>query len=288
MTYPLAMGSASLLLTALLSLAAQPAHPQKSVLVIADAEGVGGICRQEQVEPSNPELQKLLTGEVNAAVRGFLSASADEVVVWDGHDGSRTLSTATLEPRARLVIGSLGPTLLLERGFAAVAFVGQHARANREAAVMAHSYSSLGIQRILMNGREVGEIETRAALAGWFGVPVVFLSGDQAAADDLRAITPEAETAVVKEGLGYYSCLSLTAERAQELIERKAALAFAKAGQVRPYRVEGPVSIEVEHTTRNTPFPQGPLPAGVERIGPRTLRFSGKDFLTAWTLWSMR
>ena len=237
------MGTELLLFAASLSLAALPAPPKKTVFVVTDAEGVAGICRQEQVEPGNPELQKLLTGEVNAAVRGFLSAGADEVIVWDGHDSSRTLSAATLEPRARLVIGSLGPTLLLERGFAALAFVGQHARANRQAAVMAHSYSSLGIQRILMNGREFGEIETRAALAGWFGVPVVFLSGDQAAADDLLSIVPEAETAVVKEGLGYYSCLSLTAEKAQELIERKAALALTRVGQVRPYRLEGPVSI---------------------------------------------
>lgn len=277
----------ALLLAALLSVAAQPA-PKKTVFVITDAEGVAGVCRQEQTEPTNPELQKLLTGEVNAAVRGFLSAGADEVIVWDGHDGSRTLSVSTLEPRARLVIGGLGPTMTLERGFAAVAFVGQHARANRSPAVMAHSYSSLGIQRILMNGREVGEIETRAALAGWFGVPVVFLSGDQAAADDLRAIVPEAETAVVKEGLGYYSCLSLTAEKAQELIERKTALALAKVGQVRPYRVEGPVSIETEYTTRSTLFPEEPLPAGVQRIGPRTLRFEGNDFLAAWRLWSQR
>jgi D-amino peptidase len=281
------MPTSSLLLAALLTLAPQPA-PRKAVFVITDAEGVAGVCRQEQTEPTNPELQKLLTGEVNAAVRGFFSAGADEVIVWDGHDGSRTLSAATLDARARLVMGSLGPNMMLDRGFAAVAFVGQHARANRESAVMAHSYSSLGIQRILMNGREVGEIETRAALAGWFGVPVVFLSGDQAAADDLRAVVPEAETAVVKEGLGYYTCLSLAAERAQELIETTAARAFAKAAQVRPYRVEGPVTIEVEHTTRSTLFPEEPLPAGIERVGPRTLRFGGQDFLAAWRLWSMR
>ncbi len=282
------MPTARLLLIPLLPLLAQPAPAKKIVFVITDAEGVAGICRQEQTEPTNPELQKLLTGEVNAAVRGFLSAGADEVIVWDGHDGSRTLSVATLDARARLVMGSLGPTMMLDRGFAAVAFVGQHARANRERAVMAHSYSSLGIQRILMNGREVGEIETRAALAGGFGVPVVFLSGDQAAADDLRAVVPEAETAVVKEGLGYYTCVSLAAERAQELIEKTAARAFAKAAQVRPYRIEGPVTIEVEQTTRSTPFPDAPLPPGVERVGPRTLRFSGKDFLAAWTLWSTR
>jgi D-amino peptidase len=178
--------------------------------------------------------------------------------------------------------------MLMERGFAAVAFVGQHARANREAAVMAHSYSSLGIQRMLMNGREVGEIETRAALAGAFGIPVVFLSGDQAAADDLRSVVPEAEAAVVKEGLGYYTCLSLAAEAAQELIEKKAALALSRAGEVRPYRVEGPVTLEVEYTTRSTLFPEEPLPPGVERVGPRTLRFRGKDFQDAWRLWSLR
>jgi D-amino peptidase len=272
----------------LIPLLAQPSPPKKTVFVITDAEGVTGICRQEQTEPTNPELQKLLTGDVNAAVRGFLSAGADEVIVWDGHDGSRTLSAATLDPRARLVMGSLGPTMMLDRGLAAVAFVGQHARANREKAVMAHSYSSLGIQRILMNGREVGEIETRAALAGWFGVPVVFLSGDQAAADDLHAIVPEAETAVVKEGLGYYACVSLAAETAQELIEKTAAGAFAKAAQIQPYRVEGAVTIEVEHTTRSTLSPEEPLPAGIERVGPRTLRFSGKDFLAAWRLWTMK
>jgi D-amino peptidase len=281
------METGSLLAAALFSLAAA-SLPSKSVFVVTDAEGVAGICRQEQVEPTNPELQELLTGEVNAAVRGFFSAGADEVVVWDGHDGSRTLSVATLEPRARLVTGRLGPTMMLERGFTAVAFVGQHARANREAAVMAHSYSSLGIQRILMNGREVGEVETRAALAGRFGIPVVFLSGDQAAADDLRALVPEAETAVVKEGLGYYTCVSLAAEKAQELIERKAALALAKSGRIRPYRVEGPVSIEVEYTARSTSSPHEPFPAGVERVSPRVLRFSGKDFMAAWRLFSLR
>ena len=132
---------------------------------------------------------------------------------------------------------------------------------------MAHSYSSLGIQRILMNGREVGEIETRAALAGWFGVPVVFLSGDQAAADDLLSLVPEAETAVVKEGLGYYSCLSLTAEKAQELIERKAALALAKAGQVRPYRPGG-----TGLDRGGVHDPQHTLPGGAAAFGHRAHR----------------
>lgn len=278
----------SLVILAALASPMLQAESARSVLVITDAEGVAGLCRQEQVEPTNPELQDLLTQETNAAVRGFLSAGAEEVVVWDGHDGSRTLSVRTIHPRARLVIGSLGPDMLLDRGYSAVAFVGQHARANSSAAVMAHSYSSLGIQRILMNGRDVGEIETRAALAGAFDVPVIFLSGDQAAADNLKQIVPQAEVAVVKESLAYYACISLSAKEAQELIELKAAAAFSRVGEIPPYKVQGPVTFEVEYTTRNTLSPQSLLPKGIDRIGPRTLRFAGSDFMDAWRLFSLR
>jgi len=270
------------------SLSCLMGQAKRSVFLITDAEGVAGICRQEQTEPTSAELQRLLTGEINAAVRGFVKAGAEEVVVWDGHDGSRTLSALTIEPPARLVIGSLGPKMMLDRGFSAVAYVGQHARAGRERAVMAHSYSSLGIQRLLMNGKEVGEIETRTALAGWYNIPVIFLSGDQAAAEDLRAVAANAEVAVVKEGLGYYACNSLTAPAAQRLIEQKAFESFGKLSSIRPYRVEGPVEFVTEYTTRNTLFPDAVLPEGFERTGPRTMRIRGANFLEAWTRWSSR
>lgn len=277
-----------LMLLALIALAAA-GQQRNGVLIITDAEGVAGICRQQQVEQGNQELQRLLTGEINAAVSGFLKAGATEVVVWDGHGGSYTLTALTIHDRARLITGSLGPNMLMDTGrFAAVAFLGQHARANRERAIMAHSYSSLGIQKLTMNGNEAGEIETRSALAGAFGVPVIFLSGDRAAAEDLKAIVPEAEAAVVKDGLGYYACDSMSAKAAQELIEEKAEAAWRKRAAVKPYKVTGPVVIEMEVTTRSTLLPDAVLGEGVERVGPRTLRFKGKDFMEAWTRWSSR
>lgn len=258
------------------------AQERTSVLIITDAEGVAGICRQEQAEPTNPELQKLLTAEINAAVRGFLSAGVNDVVVWDGHDGSRTLSITTIHPSAKLVMGGLGPDMLMDRKFTAVAFVGQHARANRERAVMAHSYSSLGIQTMRMNGKEVGEIETRTALAGWFETPVIFLSGDRAAAEDLLAIVPNAEVAIVKEGLNYYSCISLSSAAAEALIQEKAASAWRKRARIKPYKLSGPVEIVVESSTRSTRSPDTFLGPGIERIGPRSIRYSGRDFLESW------
>src|SRR5437764_1235748 len=170
----------------------------KGVFLITDAEGVAGVCRQDQTDPKDGEMRQLLTGEINAAVEGFLAGGADDVLVWDGHDGSQTLSTLTIHPKARLLMGSLSPTMLVERRFAAVAYVGQHSKANVRGGIMAHSYSSLGIQNMLMNGKPVGEIEIIAAMAGHFGTPVIMLSGDQAAATALHEIVPNAELAVVK------------------------------------------------------------------------------------------
>ena len=265
--------------------AALNAQAHKTVFLITDAEGVAGVCRQDQTDPKDAEMRQLLTGEINAAVTGLLNnpSKVDEVIVWDGHDGSQSLSALTIHPRAKLIIGDLGVTMTLERGYTAIGFVGQHARANRKGGIMAHSYSSLGIQTMLMNGKPVGEIETRAALAGAFNVPVIFLSGDQAAADDLRAVVPDAEVAVVKEGFSNYACQTLSAEAARDLITQGATSALGKIGQIKPYKVDGPVTIQIEYTTRNALGADAHLRPGAEVIDARTIRYSGKDFLEAWT-----
>ena len=270
----------------LMAVAAAGAQPRKTVFLITDAEGVAGVCRQDQTEPANTELRQLLTGEINAAVDGFYEGGADEVIVWDGHDGSQTLSALTIHPRAKLLIGKLPPTMTFEQHYTAIGFLGQHARANRQGGIMAHSYSSLGIQTMLMNGKPVGEIETQSAVAGAFDTPVIFLSGDQAAADDLHAIVPAAELAVVKQGMANYVCLSLSAQAARDLIRDRARKAMKNAGAIRPYKVEGPVTIQIERTTRNAldmdAMSRPGSDAGVEIIDPRTLRYSGRNFLEAW------
>ena len=274
------------LLPYLLLLSCSTAWSQKkTVFLITDAEGVGGVCRQEQTEPKDPEMRQLLTGEINAAVEGFLAGGADEVVVWDGHDGSQTLSTLTIHPKARLLMGALGPTMFMERRFSAVAYVGQHSKANVRGGIMAHSYSSLGIQNMLLNGKPVGEIDVIAAMAGHFGTPAIMLSGDQAAADELHAIVPQAELAVVKEGVGRYTCLSMSAVSARDTIREAARRSVSKIGTIKPYALTGPITLQVEYTTRNSLPVGAESRTGAEVLDDRTIRFSGKDILEAWRLY---
>src|SRR5262245_22021474 len=262
---------------------------KKTIFLITDAEGVGGVCRQDQTDPKDAEMRQLLTGEINAAVDGFLAGGADEVLVWDGHDGSQTLSTLTIHPKAKLVMGGLAPSMMMERRFSAVAYVGQHSKANIRGGVMAHSYSSLGIQNMLLNGKPVGEIDVIAAMAGHFSTPVIMLSGDRAAADELKEIVPGAELAVVKEGFGRYGCISLSASAARELIREAARRSVAKIGSIKPYVLPGgPVTLQIEYTTRNSLPVGAELRTGAEVLDDRTIRFRGKDILEAWSLYRSR
>lgn len=261
---------------------------RKTVLMITDAEGVGGVCRQDQTDPKDSEMRQLLTGEINAAVEGFLAGGADDVLVWDGHDGSQTLSTLTIHPKAKLLMGGVGPSMMMERKWSAVAYVGQHSKANVKGGIMAHSYNSLGIQKMTLNGKPVGEIDVIAAMAGHFGTPVIFLSGDKAAADELREIVPQAEMAVVKEGLGRYTCISLSAPAARDLIRAGAQRSMSLIGKVQPYVVKGPATLEIEWTTRNTLSSEAQFRPGAEIIDSQTIRFRGKDVLEVWQRYRAR
>src|SRR4051794_6647373 len=91
---------------------------KRTVFLITDAEGVGGVCRQDQRDPKDQEMRQLPTGDSNGVVEGFLAGGAEEVIVWDGHDGSERLATLTVHPKAKLVMGGLRPSIFMEGRFA--------------------------------------------------------------------------------------------------------------------------------------------------------------------------
>jgi D-amino peptidase len=86
---------------------------------------------------------------------------------------------------------------------------------------------------------------------------------------------------VVKEGIDNYTCISLSAESARRLIREHATAAMKKLDSA-PYHLPGPVTIEIEYTSRNALTPDAALKPGAEIVDARTIRFHGKDFLEAW------
>lgn len=269
-----------------------PADTGKGVKIfmITDMEGVDGIFDFDlqctpYVSPRWAESQKLLTGEVNAAVAGFAEGGATEIIVWDGHDSSRTLSVTDIDSRAKLLTGDpVSPTLELDSSYSAVIFIGQHAMAGARNGILNHSYSSRGIQNIWVNNMRVGEIGGRVMLAGSFGIPVIMLSGDRAACQELRALVPQAECAEVKSGVSGSAGFMLPHPKACALIQETARRAVKRLPEFKPYRIDGQVEVKVEFTTRHaaTFLPR----EGVERIDQRTWTFRGKDIQEAWLKYS--
>jgi D-amino peptidase len=227
------------------------------VFIVTDMEGVGGVHNWDEQTTAGQrrfeESRRLLTGELNAAIEGAQEAGAMEVAVWDGHGGSRALSIEDLRAGARLIQGPRTPPdfYLAERRYEGILFVGQHAKAGTANGLMAHS-QSLTVKDITINGRSVGELGQVAAIAGHFKIPVIMLTGDQAACDEMLILQPKAETVAVKQFVGRGSALSLAHADAKALIRDAARRAVVRIREFQPWIVEGPVEMRFEYLPDKT------------------------------------
>src|SRR5439155_2154466 len=127
----------------------------------------------------------------------------------------------------------------------AALFIGYHASEWTADAVRGHTISSARLLGIRLNGMEVSEGIYNAALAGHFGVPIAFISGDRLAVAQLQKVIPAAEGAIVKEPYGYHSALTVTPARGQAMIREGVARAMTKLAALQPYRVRAPIDLEV-------------------------------------------
>jgi D-amino peptidase len=195
------------------------------VFISIDLEGVSGVCQLAQIEHGTDEWQgarRLMRGDLDAVVAGCLEAGADEIVICDAHDHGDNLEVTGLPAGVSLVSGG-GTALSMMSGVetgADVAFmVGYHARAGTAQATLAHTYLFAISNAVVCGGPDgeiaVGELGLNAAVAGAFGVPVVFASGDDKLADEAQALVPGIETVTVKDGLSWSAAQFLALDAAR-------------------------------------------------------------------------
>lgn len=258
-----------------------------------DMEGVAGITQWDQVNATKPlyeEGRRLYTEEINAAVRGAKRAGAKQIIVVDGHGagGACTFNSwikDRLEPGAEYVTGYRWGCYIeeLKAGCDAMLLPGAHAMAGTPDGVLCHTMSSESWVNLYLNGRQVGESGIIAGIAGSFGVPVVFVSGDDATCREVADLVGKSVTqAKVKRGLGRFSARNLAPADACALIEKKTYEALTQPKNwPKPLKLKTPVEFKVElHTPdQSVPF-RGRK--GVTIIDPRTVVSRGK---TAWEAW---
>src|SRR5882724_1136779 len=219
------IGVCLLLSMVLVAAAAKPQEKKLKIYISADMEGIGGVSTwQVQAAPGAPEYEKfrrLMTMEVNAAISGAFDAGATEVLVSDSHWNAQNIDVEALDPRARLVRAFPRPLEMMQgidETFDAAVFIGYHAGEGTPSAILAHTISSARILELKLNGTAVPEAGLNAAIAGDFGVPVVFLSGDQTAGQQARELLGPIGTVAVKQATGFYSAAMLSPVECQRLI----------------------------------------------------------------------
>ena len=203
------------------------------IIMMTDLEGVAGYVSFDYNHDSrNNEVgRRLLTNEVNAAVDGLIEGGATEVLVIDGH-GPGAINFPDLHEPATLLHGRPLPPRSVKaqiiRQYDVSVMIGQHAMAGVAQGNLAHTQSSRSIYSYTLNGRAIGEIAQWALYIGSFGVPLVFISGDEAACNEARDLIPDLVTASVKTGTGRNSAISLAHSAACSLIRKGAKNALAK------------------------------------------------------------
>jgi len=254
--------------------------------ISADMEGIGGVVTPFQVDRTRSEwerFRKFMTEEVVAAIAGAKEAGATEFVVSDSHGSMENLLIELLPEGTRLVRSRPRPLSMMEgidASFGGVVYIGYHAAANTEAAVLAHTIrGAVGIRELRINGVAVPEGGWNAAIAGHFGVPVIAISGDQTVCKQVREMVGPIETAVVKEAGGIYSAVVMPPSESQKLIREKVKAAVGRVGSFKPHVVKTPVTIEIEMGKTADAEIWSWMP-GFTRT-KNTIRYTAKDMVEA-------
>lgn len=266
--------------------AAAPTEALK-IFISVDMEGISGVVDDDQTSATGHDYErfrKLMTAEANAAIDGARDAGATHILVNDSHGTHRNLLIEELHAPAELISNNIKPMGMmagLDETFAAAIFIGYHAKASSAEGVLAHTGNGSTITDLRINGRSVGEGGMNIHAAGSLGVPVVLVSGDQAAIAEVRELVPNIEGVQVKEAIGTAAARSLRPEEAARLIREGTARAIRRRAEIKPVPASLPVRFEVSFTDPSLALMAEQIPT-VERTGPHTIAFVADEYLTGY------
>ncbi len=281
----------AMLLAGLLAVAAAGsgarAQAGKKVYISVDMEGISGISGDDQLSSDGAEYgrsRKLMAEDANAAIRGALAGGATDILVNDSHGGQRNLLPEDLHPSARLISHSFkryGMMEGLDESFDAIIFVGYHAKAGNPGGLFAHTGSGV-VRDLRINGVSVGEGGMNTMLAGWYGVPVVLVTGDDVAVAQVREVATQAQGVVTKRAINVRAVELKPLAASRDEIERAARDAVSRATKPSPQRT---TSVRVEMQFRDTLIPEivQAFPA-IERVAPDTIAYSADSMPAAYRL----
>ncbi len=256
------------------------------IYISADVEGLTGVVTGEQLGPSGFEygrFRQIMTDEVNATIAAAREAGATEFLVSDSHGNGQNLLIEQL-PEDVMIVRSwpreLGMMHGIDESFDGVIFIGYHASTSNSAGVRAHTKSSANVTDLQLNGVHVSEGAWNAAIAGHFGVPVIMVSGGDAAVEEVMRVVGDMEGAVVKFNHGFHSATTLTPAAGLKIIREKTRAAIDRIDDFKPFVLDGPpvVRLSLKHYQ---PVELLAYLRDVERVDSHSIQYEAGDMIDA-------
>jgi D-amino peptidase len=250
------------------------------IYIHTDLEGVSGIDSMDMIERSGSRYRECcehLMADLNAAIDGAFAGGATVVTVLDSHGGGNNFVRERLDPRAEV---DSRPNKkwwgVLDASYQGTFFIGAHAMAGTQDGFLDHTQSSLAWHDYSLNGRKMGELAQWAVVAGNWGVPMLMVSGDEAACAEARNFFDPVETAAVKRAVGRNRAELLAPKEARERIREAARRALALVGKGRPFIPAKPMEIRLEYNRADYCDAVVGRP-GIQRLDARTVRWVTSD-----------
>lgn len=227
---------------------------QIKIFIETDLEGVSGVYKfsqtREKGTPENIQACEYFMGDLAAVIRGLRDGGATEILVIDGH-GNQAMIPHLMVPGAKYVTGQPRPDdnrWSLDKTYSGFVMFGFHAMNGTPDGVLCHTQSSASENKYWYNGVESGELAQSASVAGYYGVPPILVTGDEATCREARKFFGDGViTVATKKGLAREAALLYPFEETRKALYEGAKKAVAAIPKCRPYIMETPIKVKEEY-----------------------------------------
>ncbi|WP_404443551.1 M55 family metallopeptidase [Sutcliffiella horikoshii] len=257
-----------------------------NLYISVDMEGISGLVDYTHVDSKLHNYERgrrIMTQETNAVVVTAFEKGITEVVVNDSHSKMNNILIEELHPETKLITGDVKPYSMvqgLNESFDAAIFIGYHARASMKG-VMTHSMI-FGVRNMFINDVQVGELGFNAYVAGYYGVPVIMVTGDDQTASEAESLIPGIHCAVVKEVASRSAAKSLTPIKAQELIKEQTLKALNDIHTIKPLVPPDHPTLRIEFANYGQAEWANLMPGTELEPGTTIVKFQAKDIKEAY------
>ena len=179
-------------------------------LIACDLEGIHGVVG----EPYKGLLKELpdytvairnAEKEINEAARALFDSGATKVALWENHGGGHNIDEKNIDSRVTHVYHTSGKPrfdFVREHNFKGIIYLGYHSREGTLGGVLAHTYSSVAIQYVKIDGKPVGELDIDTYICAMHGIAPLFCASDSICIQQYKELAPDSVTAITKIAKG--------------------------------------------------------------------------------------